>query len=213
MEQRSITACLKKQHADSHSTTLCRRPHQRTHGLRVMMGLPGSLTHRALRSDVVCRKRAALLGTFSVCVLAPSAILVPPVHPTSLCRQLARCRMCAHRKGQPFSSAGKHKPDAVPNRRAMIGIARWSPLQESPRPNLGRRTNADTNAQQLSCSLLAALLLPAAVQACKVQVAWLVHQKESCFLCRYPIGLRDLRCQMHSTPATRRHLWQAGSNV
>ena len=91
LEQRSITACLGTQHADSHSTALCRRPHQRTHGSRVMMGLPGSLTHRALSSDVVaCRKRAALLGTFSVSVPASSAILIPPVHPTPLYRQLAR---------------------------------------------------------------------------------------------------------------------------
>ena len=189
LEQRSITACFGAQHADSHSTALCRRPHQRTHGLRVMMGLPGSLTHRALSSDAVVLPQArSAFGHLQCRVFQHTLQFSPPVHPTPLCRQLARSRMCAHRKGQPFSSAGKHKPDAVPHKACYdLNSPLVIPARE-PQANLEQHTNADMNAQQLS--VLFRLLYCFLLQRRPAKYRWLVgiHQNESYFLCQLSVG-------------------------
>ena len=121
-------------------------------------------------------------------VPAYSAVLVPPVHPTPLCRQLARSRMCAHRKGQPFSSAEKHKPDAVPHKACYdLNSPLVIPARE-PQANLERHTNADMNAQQLS--VLFRLLYCFLLQRRPAKYRWLVgiHQNESYFLCQLTVG-------------------------
>ena len=141
-----------------------------------------------------CHKRAALLDTFSVSVQAYSAVLVPPVHPTPLCRQLARSRMCAHRKGQPFSSAGKHKPVAVSHKACYDSNSPLVIPAREPQANLGRRTNADMNAQQLS--VLFRLLCCFLLQCRPAKYRWLVeiHQKESYFICQLSVGPRVCHC-------------------
>ena len=141
-----------------------------------------------------CHKRAALLGTFSVSVQAYSAVLVPPVHPTPLCRQLARSRMCAHRKGQPFSSAGKHKPVAVSHKACYDSNSPLVIPAREPQANLGRRTNADMNAQQPS--VLFRLLYCFLLQCRPAKYRWLVeiHQKESDFICQLSVGPRVCHC-------------------
>ena len=178
-EQRSTPQhALERSTRHSHRTALCRRPHQTHAWLASHDCFPAAQYGIELRRCCVATSAQRFWAPLGECS-AYSAVLVPPVHPILYAGNRPG-RACVHtEKGEPFSSAGKHKPVAVSDKAAHDSN---SPLVIPRQPGevLGGENNADMNAQQPSVSFGAALLVfPAAVQACKGQVACRIHQKES----------------------------------
>ena len=140
-----------------------------------------------------CRKRAALLGTFSVECSSILCSSRPACSPHPSMPAIGQVAHVCTQKRPAILSAGKHKPDAVPHKACYDSNSPLVIPAREPQANLGRHTNADINAQQLS--VLFRLLYCFLLQCRPAKYRWLVEiHQESYFICQLSVGPRVCHC-------------------